>query len=115
MVLTYTRWYGIYRRDVWWQAGALRVFDQSMTDELPEDETAADGPDTRKALLERARWKATPISNRFVQLPPVKTGGPRAGQLAQFVKNGDKRGLLTYAFLLSIMSNGDGAVSYTHL
>lgn len=73
-----------------------------------KDETAATGAETRKALLDRARWLGPPISNHFVQLPRGKASDPRPGKLGPFVNNGDKRGLLAYLFLLSIISSGSG-------
>ncbi len=77
-----------------------------MNDAALVDEPAATGADTRKALLDRSRWLGAPISNSFVQLPRGKATDARPGKLAPFIKNGDKRGLLAYLFLLSINSSG---------
>lgn len=84
----------------------------AMSEVSSEDEAAATGAETRAALLKRAKWIATNIDGRFVQLPRQGTS-PRAGQLASLVKRGDKRGLNAYLFLASVISSGDGPAGWS--
>lgn len=64
--------------------------------------------ETRQALLEGTRRKATPLRKAFVQAP--RGSSSRVGPLAQFVTGRDRRGLLTYLFALALTSssNEDG-------
>ncbi|MEU2971331.1 hypothetical protein [Nocardiopsis alba] len=66
---------------------------------------------TRTALLKRAVRNATPIRRAFVQAPKgTEESGSQEGPLADFVRRGDRRGLLTYLFALALTSssNDDG-------
>lgn len=71
------------------------------------DEEPADEIETRAHLLARAKRQFAPIYKGFVQNPDRKAAN-RAGPLAQFVRNGDLRGLRAILFLHAIISSGDG-------
>ena len=61
--------------------------------------------DTREYLILRAGRPFAPVPNVFVQTPGKN--GSKPGPLAQFVRNGDKRGLLAFLLLHTIISSGD--------
>jgi hypothetical protein len=71
-----------------------------------QDEEAATEAETRATLLERSNRTFTPVSKAFVQNPD-KRAATREGPLAEFVRNGDKRGLNALLFATAITSNGD--------
>lgn len=61
--------------------------------------------DTRDYLILRAGRPFAPVPNVFVQTP--SKSGSKPGPLAEFVRNGDKRGLLAFLLLHTIISSGD--------
>lgn len=58
--------------------------------------------ETREALLKRAVRDIAPIRRAFVQ--KKRDEADRSGQLAEFVTNGDVRGLRAYLFIVAITS-----------
>ena len=84
------------------------VSNQTDTDPVTvADEDPADENETRVYLLARAKRPFAPIYKGFVQNPDKKIAN-RAGPLAQFVRNGDQRGLRALLFLHAIISSGEG-------
>lgn len=75
-------------------------------DDVREDESPADENDTRAYLLTRAIRPFAPILKGFVQNPD-RTLTKRGGPLADFIRNGDLRGLRALLFLHAIISNGE--------
>lgn len=71
------------------------------------DEEPATEDDTRTHLLVRSKRPFAPIYKGFVQNPDKKAPN-RAGPLAQFIRNGDLRGLRALLFLHAIISSGEG-------
>lgn len=67
--------------------------------------TPSSSRDTRDHLIARAGRPFAPVPNIFIQTPGK--GGSKPGPLAKFVTNKDKRGLLAFLFLHTIISNGD--------
>lgn len=61
--------------------------------------------DTRDHLILWAGRPFAPIPSVFIQTPT--SSGSKPGPLAEFVRNGDKRGLLAFLFLHTIISSGD--------
>lgn len=72
-----------------------------------EDEEPATEDETRTHLLVRSKRPFAPIYKGFVQ-NPNKKATKREGPLAQFIRNGDLRGLRAFLFLHAIISSGDG-------
>lgn len=69
----------------------------------------ADASATRNFLLERSGRSFAPVPKVFVQRPREIAGDQgRHGPLADFVRRRDKRGLLAFLLLHSIISSGDG-------
>lgn len=61
--------------------------------------------DTRFFLIQRSGRSFVPIAKSFVQNPNRRLKR-RQGPLAEFVNNGDKRGLLAFLFVNTIISSG---------
>jgi hypothetical protein len=85
-----------------------------MSDSEPTGDYATPAQ-TRAHYLSRTTRRFTPVRNTFVQTPPPPPGRrnnspSRAGPLAEFVTNGDLRGLLAYLLVLALTSaeNSDG-------
>ncbi|BAK35871.1 hypothetical protein MLP_28570 [Microlunatus phosphovorus NM-1] len=74
----------------------------SVEDEAPADEAA-----TRAYLLKRSGREFTPLLRDFVQNPD-KSLANRAGPLSEFIRKGDRRGLLALLFAHAIISSGAG-------
>lgn len=72
-----------------------------------DDEEPATEDETRKHLLVRSKRPFAPIYKGFVQNPDQKAA-KREGPLAQFIRNGDLRGLRAFLFLHAIISSGEG-------
>ena len=72
-----------------------------------DEEAPATEDETRSFLLARSNRRAAPLSKSFIQHPD-RSMKDRSGPLAEFVRNGDVRGLRVLLFLQSIISNGDG-------
>lgn len=72
-----------------------------------EDEAPADEAATRAYLLNRSGRDFTPLLKDFVQNPD-KSLPNRAGPLSEFIRKGDRRGLLALLFAHAIMSSGAG-------
>ena len=73
---------------------------------------------TRTFLIERSGRSFAPIPKVFIQNPSSKAQPDRRAPLADFVRRGDKRGLLAFLLLHTIMSSGaheDGWSSTLHL
>lgn len=70
-----------------------------------EDEAPADEAATRAYLLERSGRDFTPVLKGFVQNPDKRLPN-RAGPLSEFIRRGDRRGLLALLFAHAIMSSG---------
>lgn len=68
---------------------------------------AATPEETRAVLLTRSKRSAAPIAKPFVQNPD-RSSKDRRGPLADFVNNGDLRGLQAFCFLHGIVSSGEG-------
>lgn len=81
--------------------------DSNGVDDVLPDESPADESDTRAYLLTRAVRPFAPIYKGFVQNPD-RSLPQRGGPLAEFIRNGDLRGLRALLFLHAIISNGDG-------
>jgi len=81
--------------------------DPNGVDDVLPDESPADESDTRAYLLTRAVRPFAPIHKGFVQNPD-RSLPQRGGPLAEFIRNGDLRGLRALLFLHAIISNGDG-------
>ncbi len=62
---------------------------------------------TRTALIKRSDRSFTPIPKVFIQNPDRTAAPDRRGPLADFVHRGDKRGLLAFLLLHTIISSGD--------
>lgn len=77
-------------------------------DETPNGEEAlpATPEQTREILLTRSGRCFAPIPKVFIQ-KPGRASAERAGLLANFVRRGDKRGLVAFLLLQSIISSGD--------
>lgn len=96
-----------------------RTSPQSGSPELaqpggPEPATATE---TREHLVQRSGRAFVPIPNVFVQDPNTELKN-RQAPLADFVRRGDKRGLLAFLLLHTIISSGeheDGWSSTLHL
>jgi len=71
------------------------------------DETPANEDETRAYLLKRSKRNNAPIPKYFVQNPDRKLKD-RSAPLAEFVRNGDVRGLRAFLFLHAIISSGEG-------
>lgn len=71
------------------------------------DEAPANEDETRSFLLTRSRRGFAPIPKYFIQ-NPNRTLTDRSAPLAEFVRNGDLRGLRALLFLHAIISNGGG-------
>ena len=63
--------------------------------------------ETRLFLLTRSKRTYAPVPKYFIQNPNRKLGD-RSGPLAEFVSNGDLRGLRALLFLHAIISSGEG-------
>lgn len=72
-----------------------------------ENEVPADEATTRAYLLKRSGREFTPLLRDFVQNPD-KSLPNRAGPLSEFIRKGDRRGLLALLFAHAIMSSGAG-------
>ncbi len=72
-----------------------------------KDEEPATEDETRKHLLVRSKRPFAPVYKGFVQNPD-KRASKREGPLAQFIRNGDLRGLRAFLFLHAIISSGEG-------
>ncbi len=72
------------------------------------DEAPANEEETRAFLLKRSKRTFAPIPKCFIQ-NPSSTLAERSGPLAEFVRNGDLRGLRALLFLHAIISSGNGA------
>lgn len=73
---------------------------------------------TRTFLIERSGRSFAPIPKVFIQNPSPKAQPDRRAPLADFVRRGDKRGLLAFLLLHTIISSGaheDGWSSTLHL
>jgi len=70
-------------------------------------ETPATEEETRAYLLKRSKRTSAPVPKYFIQNPNRKLAD-RSAPLAEFIKNGDLRGLRALLFLHAIISNGDG-------
>ncbi|GAA2500607.1 hypothetical protein [Terrabacter carboxydivorans] len=81
--------------------------DRDGADAYLADEDPANEDETRTHLLVRAKRPFAPIYKGFVQNPDKKATN-RAGPLAQFIRNGDLRGLRAFLFLHAIISSGEG-------
>lgn len=82
------------------------------------DVTPATADETRAYLVERSGRLFAPIPKAFVQNPNPKAKPDRRGPLADFVRRGDKRGLVTFLLLHTIISSGehdDGWSTTLHL
>ncbi|MFV0460700.1 MAG: hypothetical protein ACK5MT_18230 [Actinomycetales bacterium] len=62
---------------------------------------------TRAYLIERSGRSFAPIPKAFIQNPDPKAKPDRRAPLADFVRRGDKRGLLALLMLHTIISSGD--------
>lgn len=71
------------------------------------DETPATEEETRAHLLKRSKRTNAPVPSCFIQNPNRKLKD-RSAPLAEFVKNGDLRGLRALLFLYVLISNGEG-------
>lgn len=88
-----------------------------MDREMPhksEDASGALGPEapasedeTREFLLDRSNRTNAPVPKYFIQSPNRKLAD-RSAPLADFVRNGDLRGLRALLFLHAIISSGEG-------
>lgn len=72
-----------------------------------DDSTPANEDETRSFLLTRSKRTNAPLPKYFIQNPDRKLT-QRSAPLAEFVRNGDLRGLRALLFLHAIISNGDG-------
>lgn len=72
-----------------------------------EDEAPATEDGTRFHLLHRSNRTNAPLPSCFIQNPNRKLKD-RSAPLAEFVKNGDLRGLRALLFLHAIISSGEG-------
>lgn len=72
-----------------------------------EDEAPATEDETRAHLLHRSNRTYAPVPSCFIQNPNRKLK-VRSAPLAEFVKNGDLRGLRAILFLHAIISSGEG-------
>lgn len=73
---------------------------------------------TRMALVDRSGRSFAPIPKVFIQNPDRTAKPDRRGPLADFIRRGDKRGLVTLLLLHTIISSGkgeDGWSSTLHL
>lgn len=59
-------------------------------------------------MIQRSRRTFAPIPKTFVQKPATAGAVNRAAPLATFVRNSDKRGLVAFLLLHTIISSGDG-------
>lgn len=80
--------------------------DREVAPDLDNEEPATED-ETRTHLLVRSKRPFAPIYKGFVQNPDKKAA-KREGPLAQFIRNGDLRGLRAFLFLHAIISSGDG-------
>lgn len=71
------------------------------------DEAPATEEETRAYLLKRSKRTNAPVPKYFIQNPNRKIAD-RSAPLAEFVQNGDLRGLRAVLFLHAIISNGSG-------
>jgi hypothetical protein len=71
------------------------------------DEAPANEDETRSFLLTRSKRTSAPIPKYFIQ-NPNRTLADRSAPLAEFVRNGDLRGLRALLFLHAIISSGEG-------
>lgn len=69
-------------------------------------EVPADEAETREFLLDRSNRTNAPIPKYFIQNPNRKLAD-RSAPLAEFVRNGDLRGLRALLFLHAIISSGE--------
>ena len=102
-------------RVLWLVSRALVSHAYAMTNPTPSDregdevalsdEEPASEDETRAHLLVRAKRPFAPIYKGFVQNPDKKAAS-RGGPLAQFIRNGDLRGLRAFLFLHAIINSG---------
>lgn len=73
--------------------------------------------ETRTALIDRSGRSFVPVPKVFVQNPDPMATPDRSAPLADFVRRGDKRGLIAFLLLHTIISSGepDGWSSTLHL
>lgn len=62
--------------------------------------------ETRRALIDRTNRHFTPLAKTFVQ-NPHQSAESRRGPLAEFVNNGDHRGLLAFLLIHAAISSGE--------
>jgi len=67
----------------------------------------ATAADTRAFLIERSGRSFAPVPKTFIQNPDPTARPDRRAPLADFVRRGDKRGLLALLMLHTIISSGD--------
>ena len=81
-----------------------------MQQQQNPDETGSTEPataaETRAFLVQRSGRTFAPIPKVFIQNPDTKLKN-RQAPLAEFVRRGDKRGLLAFLLLHTIISSGD--------
>ncbi|WP_404388833.1 hypothetical protein [Humibacillus xanthopallidus] len=77
----------------------------SVAPPIGDQPIPATAQDTRFFLIERSGRSFVPIAKVFVQNPNRRLKR-RHGPLAEFVNNGDKRGLLAFLFVNTIISSG---------
>lgn len=99
----------------------LLRYQWSMSQQRTRDDDGSDdastAAETRAFLVERSGRTFAPIPKSFIQNPDGKLKNRRA-PLADFVRRGDKRGLLALLLLHTIISSGeheDGWSSSLHL
>lgn len=84
------------------------VCDREKTDAAHGKEAPpASAARTRLFLVERSGRSFAPIPKVFVQNPDTRAKPERHGPLADFVRRGDKRGLVSFLLLHTIISSGD--------
>ena len=71
------------------------------------DEAPANEEETRAFLLDRSNRTNAPVPKYFIQCPD-RQRTDRSAPLAEFVRNGDLRGLRALLFLHAIISSGEG-------
>jgi hypothetical protein len=87
-------------------ARTISLKSEDVTDAL-DDEAPATEDETRLFLLTRSKRTNAPVPKCFIQNPDRRLTD-RSGPLAEFVRNGDLRGLRALLFLHAIISSGEG-------
>jgi hypothetical protein len=85
---------------------AVRVESEDACSILSDDAPANEA-ETREYLLKRSNRTHAPVPKYFIQCPDRKLAN-RSAPLAEFVRNGDLRGLRALLFLHAIISSGEG-------